>query len=84
MHSYDAGMYENIRSLDKIVRQILVDKHAPNAQKQADRELQLMMFLEIKNEARNGREGWKGRLQMECWETELMEAVYSMPLTTSF
>ena len=23
VHSYDAGMYENIRSLDKIVRQIL-------------------------------------------------------------
>ena len=66
VHSYDAGMYENIRSLDKIVRQILADKHAPNAQKQADRELQLLMFLEIKNEARNGREGWKGRLQKEC------------------
>ena len=36
VHSYDAGMYENIRSLEKIVRQILADKHAPNAQKQAD------------------------------------------------
>ena len=47
VHRYDAGMYENIRSLDKIVRQILADKHAPNAQKQADRELQLLMFLEI-------------------------------------
>ena len=66
VHSYDAGMYENIRSLDKIVRQILADKHAPNAQKQADRELQLLMFLEIKNEARNGR--------------ELQEAVKRMPL----
>ena len=33
------------------------------------------MFLEIKNEARNGREGWKGRLQKECRETELQEAV---------
>ena len=81
VHSYDAGMYENIRSLDKIVRQILADKHAPNAQKQADRELQLLMFLEIKNEARNGREGWKGRLQKECRETELQEAVKRMPLT---
>ena len=80
VHSYDAGMYENIRSLDKIVRQILADKHAPNAQKQADRELQLLMFLEIKNEARNGREGWKGRLQKECRETELQEAVKRMPL----
>ena len=81
VHSYDAGMYENIRSLDKIVRQILADKHAPNAQKQADRELQLLMFLEIKNEARNGREDWKGRLQKECRETELQEAVKRMPLT---
>ena len=63
VHRYDAGMYENIRSLDKIVRQILADKHAPDAQRQADRELQLLMFLEIKNEARNGREGWKERLQ---------------------
>ena len=80
VHSYDAGMYENIRSLDKIVRQILADKHAPNAQKQADRELQLLMFLEIKNEARNGREGWKGRQQKECRETELQEAVIRMPL----
>ena len=74
-------MYENIRILDKIVRQILADKHVPNAQKQADRELQLLMFLEIKNEARNGREGWKGRLQKECRETELQEAVKRMPLT---
>ena len=81
VHSYDAGMYENIRSLDKIVRQIFADKHAPNAQKQADRELQLLMFLEIKNEARNGREGWKGRLQKECRETELQEADKRMPLT---
>ena len=39
------------------------------------------MFLEIKNEARNGREGWKGRLQKECRETELQEAVKRMPLT---
>ena len=80
VHRYDAGMYENIRSLDKIVRQILADKHAPDAQRQADRELQLLMFLEIKNEARNGREGWKERLQKECRETELQEAVKRMPL----
>ena len=39
-----------------------------------------LMFLEIKNEARNGREGWKGRLQKECRETELQEAVKRMPL----
>ena len=28
-----------------------------------------------------GREGWKGRLQKECRETELQEAVKRMPLT---
>lgn len=80
VHRYDDGLFENIRRLYGIVQQILQDKNAPDALSQAQKELILLMFLEVKNQARGAQKGWKDRLRQECMDEELQRAIGENPL----
>ena len=57
-HAYDDGLFENIRRLYTVMEKIMQEKKAPDAILQAQRELILLMFLEVKNQARGSRKGW--------------------------
>ena len=74
-HAYDDGLFENIRRLYTVMEKIMQEKKAPDAVLQAQRELILLMFLEVKNQARGSRKGWKERLRQECRDEELQRAL---------
>lgn len=74
-HAYDDGLFENIRRLYTVMEKIMQEKKAPDAVLQAQRELSLLMFLEVKNQARGSRKGWKERLRQECRDEELQRAL---------
>lgn len=52
VHGYDAGLYDNVRRLIAVMRQVLADKAVPDAQGQADREFVYLFLLTLKNEIR--------------------------------
>lgn len=52
VHGYDAGLYDNVKRLIAVMRQVLTDKNVPDAQGQADREFVYLFLLTLKNEIR--------------------------------
>lgn len=54
VHGYDAGLYENVKRLITVMRQVLTDKGVPDANAMADREFVYLFLLTLKNEIRRG------------------------------
>ncbi|MDO4293862.1 MAG: glycosyltransferase family 2 protein [Eubacteriales bacterium] len=79
-HRYDPQLYEHIRRLYHVAGKILEEKKAPHGETQACREFLLLLFLEIKNEARAGKRGWRQRLRTISADGEVQEALRQAPL----
>lgn len=75
VHRYDPGLYDNIRRLNEMSERVLKEKKAPQAEKQAQRELVLLLFLVMKNEVRSRQKGWLKRLKEVCAAKEMKEAL---------
>ena len=80
-HAYDDGLFENILRLYVVMETILREKKAPDAVLQAQRELILLMLLEVKNQARGNRKGWKERLRQECGHETVKRALSETAVT---
>lgn len=80
-HAYDDGLFENILRLYGVMETILREKKAPDAVLQAQRELILLMLLEVKNQARGNRKGWKERLRQECAHETVKRALSETAVT---
>lgn len=52
VHGYDAGLYENVKRLIEIMRQVMRDKGITNAEEQVGREFVYLFLLTLKNEIR--------------------------------
>lgn len=81
VHAYDDGLFENILRLYGVMETILREKKAPDAVLQAQRELILLMLLEVKNQARGNRKGWKERLRQECAHETVKRALSETAVT---
>lgn len=81
VHAYDDGLFENILRLYGVMETILREKKAPDAVLQAQRELILLMLLEVKNQARGNRKGWKERLRRECGHEAVKRALSETAVT---
>lgn len=75
IHKYDKGLYENMRLLRQVTRQIIEDKfEGPERErmlKKADQEHIFMLFLVLKNEARGNPEGYRKNIKLICNEAEV-------------
>lgn len=73
VHKYDAGLYDNIRYLRKIMYQVIAEKYkgsekADAMKKRADMEYIFLLLLTVKNEARGNQEGYRHNIKILCGE----------------
>lgn len=68
VHKYDAGMYEGIKKLYRMIQEIYRVKNRKNGQEQADKEYLYLLLLAVKNEIRGGVKGYMGRVKSICRE----------------
>ncbi|MBQ7840599.1 MAG: glycosyltransferase family 2 protein [Lachnospiraceae bacterium] len=73
-HRYNAKLYDNILRLNELIGKILIEKSAPDAEGQAEREFVLLFFLVMKNEVRSRQKGWRKRLQSMLWSEKVRAA----------
>lgn len=85
VHKYDPGLYENIRRLSGITKQILEDKFTGEEKvqrmKQADQETVFWMMLVLKNEARGNRKGYRRNILALCRSEEFRALVRDTQVT---
>ncbi len=85
IHKYDKDLYDNIRLLRRITRQILQDKFEGETllqmRKKADQEHIFMLFLVLKNEARGNPEGYRKNILAVCKSDEVRALCKSARVT---
>lgn len=81
VHSYDPGLFESVTKLTRAAAGIMQEKGVSNWKEQTQRELLLLFFLEIKNEVRSNRAGWRQRLRTACMSGEVQTALRETTLT---
>ncbi len=84
VHRYDAGFYESIRLLYRIVQRVVEDKSEGEARTflegQARREYIFLLLLVLKNEARGNPEGYLANIARICREPAVRELVGKNPV----
>ncbi len=78
VHKYDVGMYDNVKLLYQIIKQIISEKFQNNKAglremlQRADMEYIFLLMLVIKNEARGNGSGCYKNIKAVCRETEYL------------
>ena len=80
-HRYNPRLQENLLLLNQKMREVLKAKHAPDKEGQADREFVLLLFLELKNQVRGGKKGWRKRIRRLRQNPEVAGALNRARLT---
>lgn len=84
VHKYSAGLYQNIRQLIDITKQIVREKfegeELKTREKQVDQESIFWMFLVLKNEARGNPKGYRKNILEICRMAEVKELVKNTPV----
>ena len=78
VHGYDAGMYDNMLRLRKILHKVMADKKIPNGAMQVEREFLFLFCLVLKQELRRGDVSPKevtARVQELCREADAARRV---------
>ena len=81
VHRYNPRLQENLLLLNQKMREVLKAKHAPDKEGQADREFVLLLFLELKNQVRGGKKGWRKRIRRLRQNPEVAGALNRARLT---
>lgn len=68
VHSYDARMYQGIRTLYRVICDIFERKGRRSGQEQAEREYHYLLFLVLKNEIRGGQKDYVENIRRICKE----------------
>jgi glycosyltransferase involved in cell wall biosynthesis len=66
VHKYDAGLYDNICRLRRILTEILKDRAMPDAEQMIRREFLFLFFIEMKNELRSSDTAAPARIRELC------------------
>lgn len=84
VHKYSAGLYQNIRQLIDITKQIVREKfegeELKTREEQVDQESIFWMFLVLKNEARGNPKGYRKNILEICRMAEVKELVKNTPV----
>ena len=83
-HKYDPGLYENIRSLHRIMCRVMEDRYSGEERdrqlKRADMEYIFLLFLGLKNEARGNAQGYRQNILRVCRSPEIKALVKDTPV----
>ena len=79
VHAYNDRLYEEVRQLVDIIRNILIEKQVPDAEVMAAKEYVILMILVVKNELRGNKE-YAETLQKLFSEKENRRIVKTIPV----
>lgn len=73
VHKHDAGLYENVRLLSQIIKQVLSEKFKGSPRlsemyRRADMEYIFLLMLVLKNESRGNKTGYRKNIRAVCTE----------------
>lgn len=83
VHKYDVGMYEEIRTLYRTIREIYRIKGRENGEEQADREYIYLLLLALKNEIRGGVTGYVRRVKQMSEDEDNRKIIEDNPVKVS-
>lgn len=85
VHKYDKTLYDSVKLLRSIMRQVVEDKfdekEKAHMRRQVEKEYIFLLLLVLKNEARGNPAGYRKNIAAICREPEVRKLVLENPVT---